>query len=217
MCVCVWASPADVRCHSAPTSWDYVDKHAALLRQSCKCGVKNHSFIHSFIHWVTSAQHAEWRNEGSPFHFFQAIYSRVFQEAQSETVDKFQGNRTQAPWRAFLPHFYSLLFFLKSSSWKYLANTGEKKKDFEGRKTTSRSWATHTPSAVVLSSFIIYRLCALIWFLQFGLVVIVVVLVFLVFFFLFVERCDMRQQEGGVGGMGGILPHVHLIVHSGPS
>lgn len=28
--------------------------------------------------------------------------------------------------------------------------------------------------------------------------------------FLFVEHCDMRQR-------GGILPHVHLIVHSGPS
>lgn len=50
-----------------------------------------------------------------------------------------------------------------------------KKKEFQGRKTTSRSWATHTPSAVVLSSFIIYRLCALILFLQFGLLVIVVV------------------------------------------
>lgn len=58
------------------------------------------------------------------------------------------------------------------SIWQTLV---KKKKEFQGRKTTSRSWATHTPSAVVLSSFIIYRLCALILFLQFGLLVIVVV------------------------------------------
>lgn len=127
-----------------------------------------------------------------------------FQVSQSKTMDLFQGNRTQAPWRAFFPHFYSLLFFLKSSSWKYLANTCEK--EFEGRKTTSRSWATHIPSAVVLSSFIIFRLCSLILFLLFSPVVIAVVLI--VVFLLFVECCNMR---------GEILLLVHLIIHSGPS
>lgn len=75
----------------------------------------------------------------------------------------------------------------------------KKKKDFERRKTTSRSWATHTPSAVVLSSFIIYRLCALIWFLQFALLVIVVV-VLVVFCLWSVVIWDSE------GGGGKILP-----------
>lgn len=113
-------------------------------------------------------------------------------------------SRETGPWRAFLPRCYSLVFSLKSSSWKYLATIGEK--DFEGRKTTSCSWATHSPSAVVLSSFIIYRLCALIWFLQFGAAVIVFVLV--VFFFVCLWNAVTWD---------GVLPHVHLIVHSAPS
>ena len=140
-----------------------------------------HSLIQSFLH----------------SHF---ISTTLF--AVRRSVDTFQGNGTRAPQRGFSPHFYSLLFFLKSSSWKYLAKTGEKKKwtkkknknqDFEERKTTS-SWATHTPSAVVLSSsFIICTFCALIWFPQLGVLLVRVVVFFLQF-------SGTKQQGRGSGG-----------------
>lgn len=93
------------------------------------------------------------------------------------------------------------LTFIHSSSFSRVPpesiwQTLVKKKEFEGRKTTSRSWATHIPSAVVLSSFIIFRLCALILFQLFSLVVIAVVLIVVVFLFV----CGVLQYEGGVGG-----------------
>lgn len=77
--------------------------------------------IHSSIHSFIQAPH--------PTSFLPSCLQSGSPGAPvRRSVDTFQGNETWAPWRSFSPHFYSVLFFLKSSSWKYLANTGEEKK-----------------------------------------------------------------------------------------
>ena len=104
--------------------------------------------------------------------FFLAIYSRAFRRPNHKLWTNSRETGPKHPEEPFCLTFIRSCSFSRvppESIWQ----TQVKKKDFEGRKTTSRSWATHTPSAVVLSSFIIYTLCALIWFLQFCLVVIV--------------------------------------------
>lgn len=150
-------------------------------------------FIHSFLHSVYCADVTHWSPPIPVLFFFFAIYSRAFKRPNQKLWTSSRETGPKHPEEPFCLTFIHSCSFSRvppESIWQTLV---KKKKDFEGRKTTSRSWATHTPSAVVLSSFIIYRLCALIWFLQFGLVVIVVVLV--VFFV-----CGALWYETARGG-----------------
>ncbi len=154
--------------------------------------------VPAFIHSFTELHQHSILNEGmkSPYStsFFSAIYSKAFKRSNQKLWTSSRETGPKHPEEPFCLTFIHSCSFSRvppESIWQTLV----KKKDFEGRKTTSRSCATHTPSAVVLSSFIIYRLCALIWFLQFGLVVIVVVLV--VLFFVCLSSSAIWDSEGG--------------------
>lgn len=167
--------------------WDYTHKCTLILKPQCKMFLP--SLNHSFLHSVYCADVTQ-RSRHIPAHLYSAIYSRRANQKLWTSSRETRPKHPEEPFCLTFIHSCSFSRVPPESIWQTLV----KKKDFEERKTTSRSWTTHTPSAVVLSSFIIYTLCALIWFLQFGLVVIVAVLVF--FFVLFVEHCDMRQRGG---------------------
>lgn len=159
------------------------------LQPQCKMFLP--SLNHSFFHSVYCADVTQ-RSRHIPAHFYSAIYSRRANQKLWTSSRETRPKHPEEPFCLTFIHSCSFSRVPPESIWQTLV----KKKDFEERKTTSRSWTTHTPSAVVLSSFIIYTLCALIWFLQFGLVVIVAVLVF----FCFVCGALRYETERGGGG-----------------
>lgn len=169
--------------------WLSVFKCSALSGKVGNCRVK--MFIHSFIHSVYCADVTQWSTSILVPFFFLAIYSRAFKRPNQKLWTGSRETGPKHPEEPFCLTFIHSCSFSRvppESIWQTLV----KKKRLWGKKTTSRSWATHTPSAVVLSSFIIYRLCAPIWFLQLcghcGCSC---------WFCLFVNHCDIRERGGG--------------------
>lgn len=159
--------------------------HDAFERAWLVHACKAHSLIHSFLYSGPSSHFisTELFTVGLSRSSSQKKCGHVPGKRDLSTLKKLFASLLFSP---VLPQEFLLKVFGKHR-WRK-----KKEKDFEERKT-SRSWATHTPSAVVLSSFII---CALIWFLQLGVLLIRVVVVF------FLRFSGTKQQGWGGGGHG---------------
>lgn len=157
-----------------------------------------------------------FRSVGIALHFSLIVYSftvELSRGPQQKHGERTFSNETR-PKPPSLP-FCSFSRVPPENIWQTMV----KKDRLWRRKTTSRSWTTHTPSAVVLSClfFLVWTLCAdmISWFY----VVVVVVRGYhrwMLFCCFRGIRCNMKQARGKSREKK-IHPHVHLIVHSQPS
>lgn len=184
--------------------WVYVHKCTVLLKQSYNCSVK--MFIQSFLHSVYCADVTQWSLPPFQFIFF-AIYSRAFKRPNQKLWTSSRETGPKHPEEPFCLTFIHSCSFSRvppESIWQTLV---KKKKTLREEK---QQVVLEPPTPHLLWYYLLllstdyvrwYDFYSLVWWSLW---------LFLLFFCLW--SAAIWDSKGGK-----ILPHVHLIVHSGPS